>query len=466
MTVFDRLRTALGDGKVVVDAAVTQARRHDYWMLSQLEDLVGAPPPAPACVVRPTETADVVATVNACRETRTPLIPFGLGSGVCGGVVASQDAVVLDLGAMCRVQRVDGENLLGTFEAGVRGTDAEATLNAHGLTLGHYPQSIGVSSVGGWVATRAAGQFSTGYGNIEDVLFSLQAVLPSGDVLETRETPRASTGPDLRHLLLGSEGTLGIITRVTLSVRRIPEKRALAAFHVADMDAGFALQREIVARGFRPVVLRQYDSTEAQRMFSAHARGDDALLLAVHEGPAVCAEVEARAVAELAAAMGAVPASPGATERWLAERNHVPSFLQFLENGVVLDTVEIAATWDRIGAIYRDVLASLRGVSGLLTASAHSSHAYRSGVNLYFTFAAHPAAKDDMRETYLDCWRRVMAATIDGGGGIAHHHGIGRIRKEWLARELGGPGLAALRAVKDALDPVGFMNPGALYPDG
>jgi alkyldihydroxyacetonephosphate synthase len=464
--VLDRLRAALGDPVVSTNPAVLVDRRRDYWVLSQLDDLQNRAAPSPACVVRPRNVADVVTVVNVCRETKTPLVPFGLGSGVCGGVLVTSSAVVLDMSSMSAVRSVDPTNLLATFDAGVRGSDAETHLAEKGLTLGHYPQSIGVSSVGGWIATRAAGQFSTGYGNIEDIVFSLEAVLPNGDVIQTRDTPRASAGPDLRHLLMGSEGTLGVVTGVTLSIRRAPEHRLGAAFHFPTLEAGIEVQREIVQRGWSPVVLRQYDSIESQRMFGSYARGEDSLLLAVHEGPTAKVEAEARAVAEIALAAGGVSGDPRATDHWLGERNHVPSFRQFLDNGVMVDTIEIAATWDRIGGIYKAAVDSLRSVPGMLTASAHSSHVYRSGLNLYFTFAVHPDSASQMRDTYLDCWRRVMEASVNGGGGIAHHHGIGRIRREWLRSEIGEAGVTALRAVKNALDPGGFMNPGALIPEG
>jgi alkyldihydroxyacetonephosphate synthase len=465
MLVLQKLRAALGDEKVITDPVRRETRRHDYWMLSQLDDLQGRAAPAPACIVVPEGVADVVSVVDACRQTNTPLVPYGLGSGVCGGVLVTPDTVLLDMGGMKKTREVDSTNLLATFDAGVRGSDAEALLAGQGLTLGHYPQSIGVSTVGGWVATRAAGQFSTGYGNIEDVLFSLEAVLPNGEIIETRRTPRASAGMDLRQLLLGSEGTLGVVTGVTFSVRRQPEKRVLGSFHVATMDAGFEIQRAILQSGYAPVVLRQYDNTEAERMFSGHTREKDSLLLVVHEGPAARVDADAAAVAKIAESQGAVVGAKEATEHWWSERNHVPSFRQFIENGVVVDTIEIAATWDRISGIYRKCLSSLGEVSGLLTASAHSSHGYRSGINLYFTFAAQPSSRGDLRATYLDCWRRVMQATLDGGGGIAHHHGIGRVRKDFLAGEVGAAGIFALRAVKRALDPTGFMNPGALLPD-
>jgi alkyldihydroxyacetonephosphate synthase len=465
VSIVERLRTELGSEKVVTDTAVTGTRRHDYWMLSQLDDAQGRGAPNPACVVRAATRGDVVRVVNACRESLTPLVPFGLGSGVCGAIVAAPDAVVLDLGGMNRVVSIDGSNLLATFEAGVRGSDAEDALAKEGLTLGHYPQSIGVSSVGGWVATRASGQFSTAYGNVEDVLFSLEAVLPNGEVVDTRKTPRASSGPDLRHVFLGSEGTLGVVTGVTFSVRRTPEKRVLGAYHVDSMRSGFELQREIVQSGLLPAVLRQYDEKEATRNFAAYARGSDALLLVVHEGLAVKADAEAGATRAIAARLGAREANPEATERWLADRNHVPSFRSFIENGIVVDTIEIASTWDKIGAIYTRAIEALGGAAGILSASAHSSHVYRSGVNLYFTFAAKPEDASNLRPTYLDCWKRVMTAVIEGGGGIAHHHGIGRVRRAFLQDELGPGGVALLRALKTALDPVGFMNPGALIPD-
>jgi alkyldihydroxyacetonephosphate synthase len=322
-----------------------------------------------------------------------------------------------------------------------------------------------VSSVGGWIATRAAGQFSTGYGNIEDIVLALEAVLPNGEILETRRTPRASSGPDLRTLLLGSEGTLGVITGVTLSLRRQPETRAASAFHLDGMAAGFELQREIVQRGWQPVVMRQYDATEAERMFSAYARANSALLLLAHEGPAARVAAETAAIAAIAQGLGAAPASPEAVTHWLSERNKVPTFKSFLEGGIILDTIEIAATWDRIEEIYRRSLDALRQVPGMLAASAHSSHVYRSGLNLYFTFVARPSRSEDMRATYLEAWNAVLRVTVESGGGIAHHHGIGRVRRDWLEREIGATGVGALRALKSALDPTGFMNPGALLPE-
>lgn len=465
MSIVDSLTEKLSSEKVVSSGPLLDERRHDYWVLSHLDDVQERPAPRPACVVQPTSVDDVVAVVNACRESGTPLIPFGLGSGVCGGIVAREDAVLIDMSMMNAVRFIDEHNLLARFDAGKNGGEAERDVSRRGLTIGHWPQSIDVSTVGGWIATRASGQFSTGYGNIEDIVYSVEAVLPDGNVIEAGKAPRASAGPDLRHLLLGSEGTLGVITGVTLSLRRTPEKSTHTAFYAKSMGQGFEAQRAIVQSGWQPVVMRQYDGLETHRQFPDVARGDDTLFFAVHEGPAGKVDAEVEGIRAIAEAAGLEPAPEEVVTGWLKERNHVPTWDSFLNNGVVLDTVEISAPWDKIAGIYDEAVAALKEVPGVLAGTAHSSHVYRTGINLYFTFAARPEDPDDMASTYERCWKCVMDATADGGGGIAHHHGVGRVRSKYLERDLGETGVAALRSVKRALDPTGFMNPGVLLPD-
>jgi alkyldihydroxyacetonephosphate synthase len=459
---IEGLRRVLGEAQVVTDPAQLDERRHDYWMVSHLRDRRGTPAPAPLCVVRPRSVADVQAAIRFAAEHTVPVIPFGLGSGVVGGVIARADAVVIDLSGMNRVRSIDPVNLVASFDAGKNGAEAEASVAEQGLTIGHWPQSVAVSSVGGWVATRASGQFSTANGNIEDIVHSIEAVLPNGELVVLGKGPRASAGPDLRHLLMGSEGALGVITGVTFSLRRAAETQALSAFEAADMQAGFDLQREIVQRGWRPPVMRQYDERESRRLDGRLSRS---ALLMVHEGPAALVAAETPAIAELAAEMGAAPAPTDVVEHWLAHRNNVPPWDSILERNMVADTVEVSAGWDAIGKVYADAVASLKQIPGCLAASAHSSHVYRSGLNLYFTFAVLPPDPADMESAYFEAWTRIMQATDRHGGSLSHHHGIGRVRLDYLARELGPEGVALLRTVKAALDPKGIMNPGVLLPD-
>ncbi len=456
------LRAAIGEAKVLTDPVTLAARRHDYWVVSHVRDHIGTPGPQGVCVVRPTSVADVQAALSVARAHGVPVIPFGLGSGVVGGVVASPDAVVLDMSAMNQVRGIDPVNLLASFDAGKNGLEAEEAVAAQGLTIGHWPQSIAVSSVGGWVATRASGQFSSAYGNIEDIVHCIEAVLPTGELVVLGKGPRASAGPDLRHLMLGSEGTLGVITGVTLKLRRAPAARAVSAWWVPDMAAGFALQREIIQTGWAPPVVRQYDEREARRL---DARAETCVLIMVHEGPQSLVDAEVAGVADLAAQADATAAPSDIVETWLKNRNHVPHWNQFLERGIVLDTVEISGGWDVIGAIYDDAVADLAKIDGVLAGSAHSSHLYRTGLNLYFTFAVNVPDPAKMEAVYFDGWRRIMQATTRHGGSLAHHHGIGRVRREWLTQELGSEGVGLLRKVKAALDPTAMMNPGVLVPD-
>lgn len=462
---LEALSALLGSRMVRNDAAILDERAHDYWAVSHLRRWRGETPPKAGCVVQPRETQDVQKLLAFANERGIAVIPYGLGSGVCGGVIASPDAILLDLSTMNRVRGIDEVNLLASFDAGKNGLEAEEAVAALGLTTGHWPQSIGVSSVGGWVSTRASGQFSTAYGNIEDIIYSIEAVLPNGELVILGKAPRAAAGPDLRHLLMGAEGTMGVITGVTLSLRRQAAHRGYSAFYAETMDEGFEAQRQIIQADWHPPVMRQYDHPEVARNFPDHVRGENAVLLMVHEGPKARVEAEIEDVTRIALAAGLEIAAPAISEIWLAKRNHVAKWTDAFEVQVVADTVEISGKWTDIVAIYRDAVASLQQVPGIINASAHSSHVYRSGINLYFTFAVILDRPEDMEAAYFECWRRILDATAKNGGGIAHHHGAGRIRKDYLARDLGQSGVDLLRRVKVALDPRGIMNPGNLLPD-
>ena len=460
-----KLERALGDA-VRTDNATRARHVRDSWVLGELRDFQGESFSLPLAVIMPTSTEQMSAAVRLLREARLPVVPYGGGSGVCGGVEVPEGAVVLSTEKLEGLVELNDRNLLARFRAGTNGMAAEQRVQEAGLTIGHWPQSIELSSVGGWVATRAAGQFSTAYGSIEDVCFALEAVLPDGSVLRTRPTPRAAAGPDLRQLLLGSEGTLGIVTEVTFSLRESPAARRGQAFAFDSLAPGVEAIRRLMRAGYRPPVVRLYDARESKRNFGEWCPEDQAFLILLHEGPVDMVDAEIAGTAALCREAGGTGCDAAAVDHWMSERNHVPGFRGFLERGIILDTIEVAATWDRVLPLYDAVSASLAEVPDLLTASAHSSHSYRSGTNLYFTFAARPADPAQMAPTYRECWRRTMEAALSCGAGIAHHHGIGRVRRDFLGGELGDAGLALLRQLKRTLDPEGLWNPGNLIPPG
>ena len=458
------LARELGQDRVLEDAATLAAHRMDYWILAHLRARQGRLGGGPACVVKPHATAEVSTVMRLAQRHRVPVVPYGAGSGVVGGATPPAGALVVDLRAMDRLLELDERALYARVQAGMMGGVYEATVSARGYTSGHYPQSINVSTVGGWVATRAAGQFSTRYGNIEDICFGLEAVLPSGEVIRLEPMPRASVGPSLRELFLGSEGTLGIVTEVVLRLHPLPEERALAAFAFPTMAAALDTVRRVLRVGWRPAVLRAYDATETARQFSAWAPPDTCLLLAVSEGPSTLVQVEMAACAREAVAGGGKAVGSEPVTHWLEARNTVPSWDFFLDREMVVDTIEVAATWGRIEKIYDAVVAALSSSPGVIMASGHSSHGYVQGTNIYFTFVVKPEDFARAEEAYLEAWGRAMRATLAAGGTISHHHGIGRLRARWLAEELGSA-YPLVRDLKRALDPSGIMNPGALLPE-
>ena len=460
----DDLSGIIGSERVHWDRQTLTDHAHDAWSLTLLRRQRGTLTERPFCVVTPTRTDEVARVLQYANRERLPVVPFGGGSGVCGGVLTPEHSIVVDLRRMAQLVELDDTALMARVQAGMMGNRFETTLNERGYSMGHFPQSINLSTVGGWVATRAAGQFSTRYGAIEDMVLGLEVVMPNGEVIEIKATPRRSAGPDLRHLFLGSEGTLGIVTELTVRIFPLPESRQLLCFSFKDFDAGLDAIRRIMRSGWKPPVLRLYDSVETGRHFGEWAHDSNCLLFIVSEGPSPLTAVEAEACQTVCLMCGGEAVDDRPVQQWLVERNNVPGLASFLERGLVLDTIEVASGWDCIRTVYREVLDAVRTVPDLITVSGHSSHSYVQGTNIYFTFVARPKDPAEAEHTYRVCWDRAMEATVRCGGSIAHHHGIGRVRARWMPAEH-GQGLTVLRAIKRAIDPRGIMNPGVLLPD-
>jgi alkyldihydroxyacetonephosphate synthase len=449
---------------VAWDDAALAAHARDTWCLSVLRSMRGQLTTRPLCVVSPSDQKQLIATLLYADEHRLAVVPFGAGSGVCGAVLPGESAVVIDMRRINRLLELNETALTVRVQAGMMGNVLETALNESGYSMRHFPQSIDLSTVGGWLATRAAGQYSTRYGCIEDIVLSLEVVLPSGTVVRTPLGPRAATGPDLRQIFLGSEGTLGVFTEALLRIVPLPESSAPMSFTFDSMTAGLEAIRQIVRAGWRPPVVRLYDAVETARLFPAASTTDNCILLLLSEGPKELVAAEQRACTKICEHGGGKSAGPEPVEHWIDERNKVPTFESLLERGLVVDTIEVATTWDHIDELYREVIAALQQVKGIVVASGHSSHSYAQGTNIYFTFAAYPEDKERAEATYLECWKQAMEATLRCHGTIAHHHGIGRLRLPWMHRELGA-GLDVLRKIKRTLDPNGIMNPGVLIPD-
>ncbi len=441
-----------------VDPAERAEHGRDWWPLSLASTRVGLVPHWPGVVVLPRTTAEVRDAIRIATDHGLAITPQGGRSGVLGGAVAPTGAVALDLTGLNRIIGLDPVSGTVSVEAGVFGPDLERAVNDHGFTVGHFPQSFDLATVGGWLACRGAGQFSNRYGKIEDIVRALTVVLASGDVVTLGgRGPRQAVGPDLVQLFVGSEGTLGVITEATLVVRPRPTYERRAAFRVSDFDAGMSLCRAILQRDARPAVLRLYDEVESKRNF------DDAgcVLIVLDEGEPLMVDAAMAVVNDVA--RDAVRLEEDLVARWLEHRNDVSALAPLWAAGVVVDTIEVSGPWSTLSSMREAALASLRSIESTLVASVHQSHAYVDGACLYFTFAGQPGGEPT--GYYRAAWEAATSAVLASGGSLSHHHGVGRSRARFVRHAL-GDGFDVLLALKSILDPRGTMNPGVLNLGG
>lgn len=437
---------------------------------------------APDAIVLPVDHGEVQKLLELCSNQKIAVVPFGGGSSVVGGldaIAGDCSAVIsLDLRRLDRMTVLDPVSQLATLQAGLRGPEAEALLEPHGFMLGHYPQSFPYATIGGFAATRSSGQASAGYGRFDAMVVALKIATPAG-TLELGRSPMNAAGPDLRQLFLGSEGTLGVITEVTMRVVPIPEVRRYEAFQLPDFASGIDAVRRLRQEDALPTVLRLSDELETfitggqssapganidQDVEVETAPVGGCLLLTGFEGGAQkVADTRARAAAILAEA-GATELGPAIGEGWLAHRFDAPYLRdQLLDAGVLTETFETVTEWSELIALYEklkeEVAASLEGVGNALV-WCHISHVYPTGASLYFTVAA-PLGEDPLAR-WLGAKAVASDAIAAASASITHHHAVGRDHAPWMNDEVGELGVEVLRAVKDRLDPSGVMNPGKL----
>ncbi|HEX9052310.1 MAG TPA: FAD-binding oxidoreductase, partial [Anaeromyxobacter sp.] len=443
---------------------------------------------APDAVVRPADDAEVAAVLAACAPAGVRVVPWGGGTSVTGGANAPGGAgptIALDLERLAGLSALDERSGLATFGAGTFGPALEEALAARNLTLGHFPQSFELSTLGGWIATRSAGQESLGYGVIAELVAGVALVAP-GARLDLPAFPGTAAGPDLRELVLGSEGRLGVVTRATVRVRERRAPLRVTGTLVPSWEAGLDAARALLRAGTGLGLLRLSDETEtevgvtlglrAHRIAGAAARAWLALRRVPERACLVLAgapgdRAGARALDEAAAVLrerGGVGLGERPGRRWLADRFRHPYLRDaLLDRGVAVETVETAAPWSRLDALARAVRGALEGAlarereRGAILC--HVSHAYLDGASLYFTFFFRcPADPDEAVARWAALKRAATCAIVDAGGTVSHHHGVGAWHAPWLRREIGADGARVLGAIAGALDPRGVMNPRVL----
>ena len=508
------LRRAVPGVRTSSDAADRVAYARDLWPRHHLAVRAGnVAEHRPHGIVWPTSTDEIAAIVRWAAATGTPIVPFGAGSGVCAGILPDDRTIVIDLKRMARWRALDVAGRTLDVEAGHMGLPLEEELNRRGLTLGHFPSSILCSTVGGWVAARSAGQCSGRYGKIEDMVLAAECVTGTGEVVTLHHR---TSGPSLLPLVIGSEGTLAIVTRATLRLHPRPTSRAFAAFSFPSTPDGWEAMRAMFQAGLRPAVSRLYDPFDAmlarrgavkkggadaggtpglgaaalrsllrrpgainelleppagERRIIADALLGGALLIVIFEGEGDEPDLELETARRLLAARGAKFEGEGPAQKWLLHRYSV-SYRQapVFAAGLFSDTMEVAAPWSKLGALYDGVR---RALGEHVFVMAHLSHAYPDGCCIYFSFAGSAgdassgggAGWDAQCEaTYDKTWRAALAAAVDAGGTLAHHHGVGRSKAPRLASEIGATGVDVVRALMRAFDPHRILNPGNLIP--
>jgi alkyldihydroxyacetonephosphate synthase len=428
---------------------------------------------APDLVLMPGSHEEVLAVLQCCSERRVAVVPFGGGTSVVGGLAPRAEGfagvVALDLRRLGALLEVDEESRLARLEPGLRGPEAEALLARHGYTIGHFPQSFEYATLGGFAATRSSGQTSAGYGRFDDLVLGLRVATPAG-TLSLGRAPKSAAGPDLRQLILGSEGTLGVITALTVQIRPVAERRCYEGWRFESFGRGAEALRRLVQDGPVPTVLRLSDETEtALNLAHPSELGPTrptggCLAIIGYEGTEQDVSSRRAAVSSSLETAGARRV-PKAGESWARDRYRGPYLRDALLNaGALVETLETVTFWSSLGALYEAVSSALRDTLAAVgtppVVLCHISHVYPAGASLYFTVGC-AQLKDPQAQ-----WRAAKAAASDAilatGGSISHHHGVGVDHRDWYQREIGALAVEALRAVKATLDPAGILNPGIL----
>lgn len=467
------------------------------------------PPTEPVAVCFPTTIEQLQGLIRLARSERLPLIPYAAGSGVTGATIPEHGGIMVDMKRFNAIRDLRPDEGTVVVESGMMGERLEDVLNSRGLTLGHFPSSFRCSTVGGWVACRSAGQFSSRYGKIEDLTIGMEVVLPTGEVARMGILGGGHPKDPMLQLVLGSEGTVGFITQVALKVEPLPDKTVYGGLAFLDLEDGVTCMRRIMQAGIRPTVLRLYDplDTIIAGTHSKTATGEDIHKLAStfhgwkQKLASVVTELNGTAMAavlyqpqllnRIAEILPARPLliygvqgdaaqvarnldtiraitedlkgedlgeEPG--QKWF-KRRYAISYKQakIFRAGSFVDTMEVATSWDNVLPLYK---ALLKTMGKYVFIMAHFSHAYPHGCSIYFTFAGYRPTTSASLNHYRKAWHSGMTEVLRSGGTLTHHHGVGILKRGFLHQECPA-GRELFRALKGTVDPDGVMNPGKLY---
>lgn len=469
-----RLREIVGDERVATDEQVLREASVDrFKKYTAVHGIFDGP--LPRAVVRAADTRQVAEVLAFADEHRINVVPRTGRTGTEGGLETSvEGTIVLDGSAMDSIVRIDEENMQATAQCGVPLQVLEDAVREQGLTTGHSPQSKPLAQMGGLVATRSIGQFSTLYGGIEDMVVGLEAVFPDGTTSRIKNVPRRAAGPDIRHVVIGNEGALCFVTEVTVKVFKYqPENNRFHGYLIDDVHTGVSILREVITEGFRPSVARVYSEEDAAQHFSHFADGR-CVLVFVSEGPKGIVEATGAEIERVVSQHPHTAVDPALVRAWFDNLNWGPDKIKAEQDTMLAEqrlgyTTEVSADWSSVGAIYDAVMHRIRTeyphAADLTMLGGHSSHSYQTGTNMYFVYdyAINCEPREEIEKYHKPLNAIIVEEALRHGGSMVHHHGIGKYRAQWTEQEHGSAYQMLVR-LKEAFDPRGIMNRGTIFP--
>jgi alkyldihydroxyacetonephosphate synthase len=411
----------------------------------------------------PESKEQICQILKLANKEKIPVVPYGEGSGVVGGAIPIKGGIIIDMKKFHNIIELNDKDLTITVETGINGMNLERYLNGKGYTSGHIPQSLYTSSVGGWIAHKAAGQFSTKYGKIEDIILGMEIILPQGDIINFKPIVRNATGPQLNKLFIGNEGTIGIVTKATLKIWPYPKQRILISYAFSTFEDSLEAVRLILREQVNPAVIRIYDKDETKRHFPHIEKAfGKVMVVFICEGNEDLVKVEEKITRQKCEKVSGIDCGKEPVEHWLETRFRVTETSSSPQYNLTIDTIEVAVSWDNAAQLYHHVLNKVKEVKGIVLFTAHVSHFYPNGVGIYFSFGGVEMEENSDFEFYQKIWNITIKASLESGGSIAHHHGIGIIRANWMEDEW-GESFKIMKKVKSLLDPNNILNPGKVF---